>query len=164
MYCSEVFCGDCCINHGQDSFSGAKPLAWLNCETYPDEKFKENVLRTKPGRMDLPVSKRSAILSCSDLIGLFNILGIQGKSLFSMVTPIYLNKIIIDGKENLRSNINKGICLPDRIHHLTNKSVSRIHRQIFNIIVEGKEKTISSQFRPHLPEIVIFDKEESRNR
>ena len=103
--------------------------------------------RTKPARMALPVAKRSAIMSCSDLIGLFNIVGIQGKSLFSMVTPIYLNKIILDGKEILHANIEKGINLPERIRRLTNKSVSRIHRQIFNIVVEGKEKTISSQFR-----------------
>lgn len=114
--------------------------------------------------MDLPLAKRSAILSCSDLIGLFNILGIQGKSLFSMVAPIYVDKIILDGKETLHSNIEKGINLPERIHRLTNKSVGLVHRQIFNVVIEGKERIISSQFRNHSPEIVLFDKEESRNR
>lgn len=81
-----------------------------------------------------------------------------------MVTPIYLHKIIFDGKEMLHLNIEKGINLPERIRRLTNKSVSLVHRQIFNIVIEGKERTISSQFRNHSPEIVIFDKEESRNR
>ena len=52
-----------------------------------------------------------------------------------MITPIYLTKIILDGKEMLRSNIEKGISLPERIHRLTNKSVSRVHRQIFNIVI-----------------------------
>lgn len=26
LYCSEIFCGDCCINKEELSFSGAKPL------------------------------------------------------------------------------------------------------------------------------------------
>jgi hypothetical protein len=59
-------------------------------------KYEPNILRTKPGRIDLPISKRSPLLSCSDIIGLSNILGIQGKKLFSMVTPIYISQMIID--------------------------------------------------------------------
>lgn len=81
-----------------------------------------------------------------------------------MVTPIYVDKIILDGKEILHKNIEKGISLPERIRRLTNKSVSLVHRQIFNIVIEGKEKKISSQFRYNSPETVIFDKEETRNR
>lgn len=97
LYCSEVFCGDCCISHEKESFSGAKPLAFLSQQNYPDLKYQQDVLRTKPGRLDLPLDKRSAVLSCSDLIGIGNILGIQGKPLFSIFTPIYLSKVIIDG-------------------------------------------------------------------
>lgn len=69
----------------------------------------EDVLRTKPGRNDLPIPKRSAILSCSDLIGLTNILGIQGRTLFSSIIPIYLSMIIVDTPESLKQSLSKGI-------------------------------------------------------
>jgi hypothetical protein len=41
-------------------------------------KYETYILRTKPGRLDLPLNRRSPILSCSDLLALFNIVGIQG--------------------------------------------------------------------------------------
>jgi tRNA-specific adenosine deaminase 1 len=52
-------------------------------------------LRTKPGRLDLPLDKRTLSLSCSDKICVFNVLGIQGKMLFNYIVPIYINKIIV---------------------------------------------------------------------
>lgn len=72
-------------------------------------KYEENVLRTKPGRLDLPVEKRSSILSCSDLIALTNILGLQGRKLFTLLTPIYLSTIILDTSHKYLQSIRKGI-------------------------------------------------------
>jgi len=66
-------------------------------------------LRTKPGRLDLPIQKRSSILSCSDLIALTNILGIQGKTLFSKITPVYLSTIVLEGNTKHIENVRKGI-------------------------------------------------------
>lgn len=122
------------------------------------------MLRTKPGRIDLPVPKRSAILSCSDLIGICNILGIQGKTLFSSLTPVYLSTIIIDSPSHLRESLLKGTNLPLRLARLLNRSPALIERQIFNIVVEGKERRISSQFGHRTPEVVVLEKEEGRDR
>jgi hypothetical protein len=97
LYCSEIFCGDCCINISKEAFSGAKPLSYLSSLEYSDDKYTENILRTKPGRSDIPISKRSSILSCSDLIAFFNIMGIQGKKLFTKIMPIYIDRVILDG-------------------------------------------------------------------
>jgi len=74
-------------------------------------RYESNILRTKPGRIDLPMSKRSPLLSCSDLIGLSNILGIQGKKLFSAVKPIYISRIIMDCPSTFDENIKKSINL-----------------------------------------------------
>ena len=83
------------IDEETDSFSGAKPLKYFNLSEFPNSKFEDNILRTKPGRLDLPQQKKALSLSCSDKIGIWNILGIQGKRLFNLICPIYLNKIII---------------------------------------------------------------------
>jgi tRNA-specific adenosine deaminase 1 len=78
-------------------FSGAKPLKYFDQLHYADNKFEKNILRFKPGRSDLPVNKRSLKLCCSDKIALYNILGIQGKTLFDNFIPIYIDRVIIDG-------------------------------------------------------------------
>jgi hypothetical protein len=39
LYCSEIFCGDCCINEKELSFSGAKPLRNFEDEIYPELKY-----------------------------------------------------------------------------------------------------------------------------
>jgi hypothetical protein len=53
-------------------------------------------MRSKPGRLDISVSKRSRILSCSDILAFFNLVGIQGKRLFNEVLPIYIGTIVLD--------------------------------------------------------------------
>lgn len=62
-----------------------------------NEKYEKNILRTKPGRNDLPLNKRSLCLSCSDKLSLYNIIGIQGKNLFKLIKPVYINFLIING-------------------------------------------------------------------
>ena len=42
------------IDEEVDSFSGAKPLKYFKFSELPDSKFEDNILRTKPGRLDLP--------------------------------------------------------------------------------------------------------------
>jgi hypothetical protein len=54
----------------------------LQAQKYPELKYEPNVLRTKPGRLDLPVEKRSHLLSCSDKLAFYNLVGIQGSKLF----------------------------------------------------------------------------------
>lgn len=66
---------------------------------YPELRYEPNILRTKPGRLDLPIHKRTSTLSCSDLIGLFNLVGIQGLSLLSLVTPVYVSTFIVEGPQ-----------------------------------------------------------------
>jgi hypothetical protein len=60
-------------------FSGSKPLKYFNCSNLPHEKYEKYILRTKPGRVDLPQNKKSLSLCCSDKLGLYNIIGLQGK-------------------------------------------------------------------------------------
>ena len=80
------------------------------------------VLRTKPGRLDLPIDKRSHILSCSDLISFYNILGIQGNKLFSSILPLYIDNIILEGNNFHQPNIKRGINLIDRLVNITKQS------------------------------------------
>ena len=72
--------------------------------------------------MDLPQDKRSLSLSCSDKIGLWNILGVQGKRLFKKIHPIYISHIIIENRQDT-SNVNRiacGINLLERVIKLKN--------------------------------------------
>lgn len=50
------------------------------------------VLRTKPGRIDSPITKT---LSCSDKIATYNILGIQGALLSHLFVPMYIDTLVI---------------------------------------------------------------------
>jgi hypothetical protein len=77
-------------------------------------------------------------MSCSDIVGVYNILGLQGKYLFSLISPIYLSRIIIDGDQRLKESVEKGINLQKRLHQLLSRPEDLIHRQIFNIIINGK--------------------------
>ncbi|EPZ36392.1 Adenosine deaminase/editase domain-containing protein [Rozella allomycis CSF55] len=49
-------------------------------------------LRTKPGRVDSPFS---SCMSCSDKIGLWNLLGIQSELLYPLTGPIFVDHIVI---------------------------------------------------------------------
>lgn len=62
--------------------------------------------------------KRSSILCCSDLIAFFNIMGIQGKRLFSKIIPIYIDTIILEGSLNMKKSIEKGINFPERLSNI----------------------------------------------
>ena len=56
--------------------------------------------------MDLPLNKRSLSLSCSDKIGLWNIVGIQGRRLFNKIIPLYIDEVIVEvGPEQEPSRI-----------------------------------------------------------
>eukprot|EP00919_Chromeraceae_sp_WS-2016_P013540 GHVR01031923.1.p1 GENE.GHVR01031923.1~~GHVR01031923.1.p1 ORF type:complete len:132 (+),score=1.69 GHVR01031923.1:2252-2647(+) len=127
-------------------FTGAKPLASFNDSSYTNKKYEINVLRTKPGRLDLPKNKRSLSLSCSDKIGIWNIMGIQGKTLFKYLTPIYLDLIIVTTNNKYKNRIIQGLNFVKRISSLKHQSEQNIKRKIFNIVVNTKERTISSQF------------------
>lgn len=59
-----------------------------------------NKLRTKPGRADC-ISTKS--MSCSDKIASWNILGINGSILSSLITPIYLDTLVIGDLYNQES-------------------------------------------------------------
>ena len=54
------------------------------------------ILRTKPGRSDLPVEKRTYSLSCSDKIMKWNIVGIQGCLLNLLMEPIFIDTLLIE--------------------------------------------------------------------
>jgi hypothetical protein len=62
-------------------------------------------------------------------------MGIQGKTLFSSITPIYLSAIILDGAKELKESITKGVNLPLRLSSLRNKSINLIQRQLYNIVI-----------------------------
>ena len=165
LYCSEIFCGDCCVNKELESFSGAKPLKSFGDEKYSQAKYEANILRTKPGRLDLPKQKRSPVLSCSDLLAFFNLVGIQGKDLFNTILPIYLSLVIVDCPDNLKPTLERGLDFVTRIGHLRGKSKGLILRQLFNIVVEGKQRKISGQFRRNRPQLRVLHKEnENKDR
>lgn len=42
------------------------------------------------------MDKRTLSLSCSDKVGVWNILGIQGKMLFNYIKPIYINIVVLE--------------------------------------------------------------------
>lgn len=96
------------------------------------------------------------------MIGLFNLVGIQGLELFSLITPVYLAAVILECPENLKSNICKGMDLVERLSQLTARSQSLICRQIFKIVIDNKERKISSQFRRNRPRLVILARQSTR--
>jgi tRNA-specific adenosine deaminase 1 len=102
LYTTELPCGSCTIDINSNLFSGAKPLsafASIDYEHNQEIIFDRNVLRTKPGRLDLPLNKRSCSLSCSDKIMMWALMGIQGKKLFRYYLPIYIDTIVVETEE-----------------------------------------------------------------
>jgi hypothetical protein len=55
--------------------------------------FARDILRTKPGRLDLPLNKRSCSLSCSDKI--------MGQKLFQFYLPIYIDRLVVEANEKV---------------------------------------------------------------
>lgn len=147
------------VDEDKDMFSGARPLKYFNKENVPQEKFTTCCLRTKPGRLDLPLSKRSLSLSCSDKIGLWNILGVQGKRLFTRLIPIYINDIILEVREGQqRSRIEKGINLLERICELRGMQMETVFRKTFKIVINKKERYITNQFKDCAPHLHLMQK------
>jgi tRNA-specific adenosine deaminase 1 len=140
-------------------YSGARPLKYFLIKSPPEEQFNEHFLRTKPGRMDLPLEKRSLSLSCSDKVGLWNLLGIQGKRLFNYIKPIYIDTIIIKTYHKISpKQISKGINLPYRISKLCKVAKNKIIGKLFKIVINGKIRVITNQFKHHTPNIIIINK------
>ncbi|CRL04288.1 CLUMA_CG017386, isoform A [Clunio marinus] len=71
-----------------NGFTGAKLLFYEDVEDVMAQT--EGKIRIKPGKGD-----RTMSLSCSDKIARWNMMGIQGCLLSSIVDPIYLNSVIL---------------------------------------------------------------------
>jgi hypothetical protein len=54
--------------------------------------------------------------------------------------------------------VTRGLDFEKRLSHLLKKDESLIRRKIFNIVVEGKERVISHQFRANKPNIVLLER------
>lgn len=80
--------------------------------------------------------------------------------LFSKIKPLYFDIVIIDGPEKYRESVTRGLDFEKRLSHLLKKDESLIRRKIFKIVVEGKERAISHQFRANKPNIVLVEREE----
>lgn len=77
------------VNEGclPDGFTGAKLMFDEDVEDPMDQI--EGKIRTKPGKGD-----RTMSLSCSDKMARWNMVGIQGAMLSSLIDPIYLTSVI----------------------------------------------------------------------
>ncbi|MEG7750694.1 hypothetical protein U2087_15725, partial [Listeria monocytogenes] len=69
-------------------FTGAKLLFFEDVEDVMAQT--EGKIRIKPGKGD-----RTMSLSCSDKIARWNLLGIQGCMMSSIIDPIYLRSVIL---------------------------------------------------------------------
>jgi hypothetical protein len=114
------------------------------------------VLRTKPGRTDLPQNKKSLSLSCSDKLALYNILGIQGKELFDKVYPVYIGCMVVESHFSSLSTIRNGLNFVYRLTKLRNQNEELIKRKLFNIKIGEKERKISTQFKNHQPKVICI--------
>eukprot|EP00753_Platysulcus_tardus_P003350 PLAT12411.1.p1 GENE.PLAT12411.1~~PLAT12411.1.p1 ORF type:complete len:359 (+),score=98.65 PLAT12411.1:259-1335(+) len=75
--------------------TGAKPIR----KAGDAGKQATGVLRTKSGRSDLPVGKRTLSMSCSDKLARWTVLGVQGGLLARHVQPIYLSALLVSSPQ-----------------------------------------------------------------
>lgn len=111
----------CELPHG---FTGAKLLFYEDVEDVMAQT--EGKIRIKPGKGD-----RTMSLSCSDKIARWNLLGIQGCMMSSVIDPIYLSSVILaDGTPFNQTameralfgrfkDANKFLNHPFKLHHPT---------------------------------------------
>lgn len=96
LYISQSPCGDASIYDVQDeqaNWTGAKMVGQAG--KTGQEKQELGVLRTKSGRSDLPPSKQTLSMSCSDKLARWNVTGIQGTFLSHWLHPIYWASVTI---------------------------------------------------------------------
>lgn len=106
--------------------------------------------------MDLPKHKRSLSLCCSDKLALFNLLGLQGSRLFNVIVTIYIDRLIVDGREGGKKQLTEGINFVTRLARLKQRPLKTIVRKLFNLVVENQERVISRQFKANRPQIDYF--------
>lgn len=110
-----------------DGFTGAKLLFFEDVEDVMAQT--EGKIRIKPGKGD-----RTMSLSCSDKIARWNLLGIQGCMLSSILIPIYLSSVILaDG---------------------TPFNQTAMERALFKRFTDA-DKFLNHPFKLHKPDIVI---------
>lgn len=86
-----------------DGFTGAKLLFDEDVEDPMDQI--EGKIRTKPGKGD-----RTLSLSCSDKIARWNMVGLQGSMLSTLIDPIYLSSIVFaDGTPFNRTSMERAV-------------------------------------------------------
>ncbi|CAM9523521.1 unnamed protein product [Chrysoparadoxa australica] len=116
MYISQAPCGDASI-YPRTSEPPTRKLHRTNgLPSKPVEKHRhtgahavvgghakdgllEGLLRTKPGRSDLPESHRTLSHSCSDKLVRWSVLGLQGRLLGQWIEPLYLTSLVIGSDE-----------------------------------------------------------------
>ena len=92
-------------------------------------------------------------------MGLWNILGVQGRRLFNKIVPLYISTAVIEVNSiKEQPQIQKGINLIERIQHLTSLNSEGVHRKIFEIKINGKYRSISKQFVPNIPKLHLIEK------
>lgn len=91
------------LNTEPDGFTGAKLMFDEDVEDPMDQI--EGKIRIKPGKGD-----RTMSLSCSDKIARWNMVGVQGCMLASLIDPIYLSSIIFaDGTPFNRAAMERAL-------------------------------------------------------
>lgn len=110
-----------------DGFTGAKLLFFEDVEDVMAQT--EGKIRIKPGKGD-----RTMSLSCSDKIARWNLLGIQGCMMSSIIDPVYLSSVILaDG---------------------TPFNQTAMERALFKRFTDA-DKFLNHPFKLHKPAIVI---------
>lgn len=71
----------------------------------PEKRFAQavGIARVKAGRSDLPFSKQTLSMSCSDKLAKWNALGLQGSLLLQWFEPLFLRSIVISEDKHAAS-------------------------------------------------------------